>query len=225
MVSGNQDYFNPTICQALQLMWKDLTSRWVNGIAKAARRAQAKFCEFTVSCPNKVNCGRQVNYSGDMVAGQMIAGLVNMEHQNRVLAEAATLTTLEQKIQRFVSLETTDMSIPYLHKTMHSLTLSNVQRSYHKQWSPETKTTSTPWYAKHCSWCGKISHPGGSMDREKLPGGRAGMPLLWGEGSHKKGMLEAPWHPEWTPRSKASRSEESFVFANKNHAARKHNRM
>ena len=94
----------------------------------ARLRAQAKFCEFTVSCPNKVNCGRQVNYSGDMVAGQMIAGLVNMEHQNRVLAEAATLTTLEQKIQRLVSLETTDMSIPYLHKTMHSLTLSNVAK-------------------------------------------------------------------------------------------------
>jgi len=81
----------------------------------ARLRAQAKFCEFTVTCPNEVNCGRQVNYSGDMVAGQMIAGLVNMEHQNRVLAEAATLITLEQKFHRLVSLETMDMSTPYLH--------------------------------------------------------------------------------------------------------------
>ena len=92
----------------------------------ARLRAQAKFCEFTVTCTNEVNCGCQVNYSGDIVAGQMIAGLVNMENQKRVLAEAATLTTLEQKFQRLVSLETTDMSTPYFHKTMNPLALSYV---------------------------------------------------------------------------------------------------
>ena len=57
--------------------------------------AQAKFCEFWVSCPNEMNCGRQVDYSDDMVAGQMIAELSNMEHQSRVLAQTATLITLE----------------------------------------------------------------------------------------------------------------------------------
>ena len=63
----------------------------------ARLRAQAKFCEFRVVCPNEMNCGWQVDYSNDMVAGQMVAGLANMEHQSRVLVESITLTTLEQK--------------------------------------------------------------------------------------------------------------------------------
>ena len=53
---------------------------------------------------------------------------------------------------------------------------------------------------------------------QMLPGGRAGTPLLWGEGSHKRMTSRTD------TTSKASRSEESFMFANKNHAVRKHNR-
>ena len=52
---------------------------------------------------------------------------------------------------------------------------------------------------------------------QKLLGSRAGMPLLWGEGSHKRMTSKT------NTTSKASRSEESFIFANKNHAVRKHN--
>ena len=190
----------------------------------ARLHAQAKFCEFMVTYLNEMNCGGQVNDSGGMVAGQMIAGLVNMEHQNGVLAEAAMLTPLEQKFQRWVSLETTDMSTPYLHKMMHPLALSNVQRSDHKQWSPETKTTSTPQYAKHCSGCGKISHPGWSMNCKSC--------LAVGLVCHYcgvKGHIKKVYWKHMTSRmdttSKASRSEESFKFAKKNHAVRKHNRM
>ena len=158
-----------------------------------------------------------------MAAGQMIAGLVNMEHQNRVLAEAATLTTLEQKFQRLISLETTDISTPYLNKTMYPLALSNVQRSDHKQWSPETKTTSTPRYAKHCSGCGKISHPGGSMDRKSCPA--VGLVYHYcGVKGHIKKVCRKRMTPRTDTTSKASRSEESFMFANKNHEVRKHNR-
>ena len=112
-----------------------------------------------------------------------------MEHQNRVLAEAATLTTLEQKFQRLLSLETTDMSTSYLHKLMHPL--SNVQSSDHKQWSLETKTTSTPRYAKYCSGCGKISHPGESMDRKSCPVVRLVCHYCGVKDHIKKGMPEA----------------------------------
>ena len=31
--------------------------------------AKAKFWEFSVACPNEMNCGQQVDYSNDMVAG------------------------------------------------------------------------------------------------------------------------------------------------------------
>ena len=34
MVSGNQDYFDAMVRQALQWMWKDYKSRWVNGSQK-----------------------------------------------------------------------------------------------------------------------------------------------------------------------------------------------
>ena len=94
----------------------------------ARLRAHAEFREFRVVCPDEMNWGRQVDYSNGMVAG-----LVNTEHQNRILAEAATLTTLEQRFNRIVSLETTDKSTLYLHNTMHPLALSSEQRSNHKR--------------------------------------------------------------------------------------------
>ena len=56
---------------------------------------QTKFCEFDIKCPNEQICEQQVDYSEDMVAGQKIAGLVNLEHQSSILAESASLVSLE----------------------------------------------------------------------------------------------------------------------------------
>ena len=50
----------------------------------ARLRTLAKFYEFTVTCPNKPDCGRCVDYSNDIVAGQMVAGLANMDHQTKM---------------------------------------------------------------------------------------------------------------------------------------------
>ena len=72
----------------------------------------AKFCEFTVACSNKPDCGRCVDYSNNMVAGQIVAGLANMDHQTKILVEAITLVTLQQNFDRLVSLEMTDHSTP-----------------------------------------------------------------------------------------------------------------
>ena len=60
----------------------------------ARLQTQAKFCEFTVAYPNKPDCGWQANYSNDMVAGQMVAGLTDTDHQTKILAEATTLVTM-----------------------------------------------------------------------------------------------------------------------------------
>lgn len=92
---------------------------------------------FSKTCPNE-NCGWQVNYSSDKVAG-----LTNVEHESKILAEAAALTTLEQKFDRLVSLEMTDGSTSHLYNTMHSVTLSNVQRSDRKQRSQKANTSLT----------------------------------------------------------------------------------
>ena len=50
-----------------------------------------------------------------MISGQLITGLVNMDHQGKVLAEADSLTSLQVKFNKLVSLETTDQATSHLH--------------------------------------------------------------------------------------------------------------
>ena len=121
-----------------------------------------KFWEFIITCSNKPDCGQWIDYSSNMVAGQMEAGLAKMEHQSKILAEDTILTTLQQKFDGLVSLEMTDQSIPHFRNTMHHT--ANVQRSDCKQQSYKVKTSQTPQYAKLCRGCGKYSHPNWSMD-------------------------------------------------------------
>ena len=76
----------------------------------ARLRSQANFCNFIVQCSNTAMCMQKVSYAEDMIAGQMIAGLINTEHQGKLLAPEATLMTFQQKFDLLVSLETTDKS-------------------------------------------------------------------------------------------------------------------
>ena len=87
-------------------------------------RGQANFCEFNIKCPEEQTCGQQVDYSEDMVTGQMIAGLANLEHQSRILAEAASLISFEQKFNHLVYLKTTDKSTPHFQDAMYPLASS-----------------------------------------------------------------------------------------------------
>ena len=178
----------------------------------ARLRGQAKFCEFHVKCPNDQNCGQQVDYSDDMVAGQMIAGLAKLEHQSRVLAEATTLITLDQKFHRLVCLETTDKSTPRFHNATHPLALSNMQRSERGQQPRETKPPSTPRYAKTCKGCGETSHPKGSMSRKNCPAVRQ-ICQHCGLTGHSKKVCRKLATSRTEATSKASRSE-SFMFTN-----------
>ena len=81
----------------------------------AKLKSQAQLCDFNVECSS---CFRPVSYSTNMVAGQLIAGLYNTDHQAKVLAEAATLTTLQNKFDRLISLETTDFATKRLNMTV-----------------------------------------------------------------------------------------------------------
>lgn len=67
-------------------------------------KAQAALCKYTVRC----DCQRSVSYAEAMISQRLVAGLANSEHQSKVLSEAQELTTLKKKIERLVSLETTD---------------------------------------------------------------------------------------------------------------------
>ena len=82
----------------------------------ARLQSQARLSEFTMKCTNR-SCQEQVNYSADMAAGQLVAGLLNTEHEGKILAEANILTILEQKFDWLVSVETTDKTTPTIEKT------------------------------------------------------------------------------------------------------------
>lgn len=98
----------------------------------AKLQAQARFCNFTVQCLNE-SCRQVVNYSEDMVAGQLVAGLTNKEYQSKLLTEANILTTVEQKFHRLVSLETTDTSAPHLQDRLNHHSMFGSVRSEREQ--------------------------------------------------------------------------------------------
>ena len=50
-----------------------------------------------------------------MISGQMIAGLANVDHQGKVLVEAASLKDLQAKFDKLVSLEAMDQATTHLH--------------------------------------------------------------------------------------------------------------
>ena len=124
----------------------------------ARLRSQANFCEFSVKCNN--SCNSDVSYSDDMISGQLIAGLNNVDHQNKVLAEAAKLPSLQSKFDLLVSLETTDKST---NKLQTPPTKAGSQRSDYKKGK-------RPPQKQSCKGCGKNTHPTGkSMRRVDCP--------------------------------------------------------
>ena len=68
-------------------------------------KMQASLCCFEVKCRG---CNETVSYAEDMVSQRLVSGLANPEHQQKIISEADTITTLEQKIKKVISLEATD---------------------------------------------------------------------------------------------------------------------
>ena len=66
-----------------------------------------------------------------MISQQLITGLANQEHQSRLLSEAQELTTLQSRIDRLISLETTDDATAHINHQIASR--SSVVRSGYKQ--------------------------------------------------------------------------------------------
>ena len=98
-----------------------------------------------------------INYSKDVVVGQLITWLANKEHQNKILAESNNLTTVEQKFHRLISLETIVTSTPHLRSSLSShLTFSSL-RLEQKRFQGEY-TLRIPWN-RPCGRCRKTLHP------------------------------------------------------------------
>ena len=182
-------------------------------------RGKAKFCQFQVSCPNSNQCGQLVSYSDDMVAGQLIAGLANSEHQSRVLAEAATHTNLDQKFSRLICLESTEKATPHFRDNTQPIASSHMQKSDHGQQSQERprqprdkRSPPTPRRFKTCNGCGRTTHPNGSMDRKDCPAVRVKCHFC-GLTGHFKVACRRFANVGKDAKSKASKSE-SFTFTN-----------
>ena len=85
-------------------------------------KSASSFCDFRVHAPSSCtvaectcpNHGVAVSYQDDMVSTQLIAGLYNSDHKSKVLSESASLTTLDQKLQRLLVLKQSDTSMSTL---------------------------------------------------------------------------------------------------------------
>ena len=81
-------------------------------------RSEAALCNFTTTAPatctnvacNCANHGTKVSYEDDIIATQLVSGLYNKEQQARVLSESLTLLTLNDKLNRLVTLERSETS-------------------------------------------------------------------------------------------------------------------
>ena len=123
-------------------------------------KGEAALCRFTVKC----SCDRDVSYAEEMISQRMICGLVNTEHQSKLLSEAKDLDTLLKKVQRITSLETTDDAQNQIRN--HSK-VSLAKSQYKKQqksrakgdFPPKRKNfpfrKKSPW---RCRGCGKENH-------------------------------------------------------------------
>ena len=139
-------------------------TQWV-----ARLRAKAFLCKFETPC-KCCTPAVMTSYTDDEVAQRLVAGLRNKEHQTKVLAEVASLTTVDLKIERLQLLETTEESARTLHDRP---AVSAPAKSDYKAAKmskrmkiPPGDTPASPT----CRWCGKTSHRGGGLsDRKKCP--------------------------------------------------------
>ena len=102
-----------------------------------------------------------------MISGQLIAGLANVEHQGKVLAEASSLKTLKEIFDKLVSLETTDQATSHLHipapnqpPTVHLEAAAHQSQYSQLKQLPKSAPSNQP--QNPCNGCSEMSHPPGT---------------------------------------------------------------
>jgi hypothetical protein len=131
-------------------------------------------------------CGKwkdKVSYADDMVSQRLVAGLINPEHQSRVLGEAKDLPSLKSKIDRLVGLETTDdatmkIRTPMPTKVMAAtspscagaMKMSQYKRSQKERGRKRSLSPQSKVFKRRCRGCGRTFHPSGnSLNRNECP--------------------------------------------------------
>ena len=129
--------------------------------------AKAFLCEFEIQC----SCTPQqvVSYAEERVSERLLAGLRNQEHQAKILNEAATLVTLDQKIKRLQILESTEDSANSLHQTPAAKAAAGRSTSTYKSQKKKSNIPTNETSSK-CGWCGRTSHGADkTMERVHCP--------------------------------------------------------
>ena len=127
-------------------------------------KAQAFLCKYEIPC-KCCNPAVMQNYAEEEVAQRLVAGLRNPEHQRKLLAEAETLTTLQEKINRLQILEMTEKSASTLHAPPTLPSEGAAAKSQYKSSKPKVQSSVESAAPANCKWCGKSEHPGGkSLD-------------------------------------------------------------
>ena len=195
---------------------KQWDRRWESIIHFVARlRTIEKFGKFFVTCLNKPDCGQHIDYSSDMVAGQMVAGLANIDHQTKMLAEAAILIRLQQKFD--ITCQMTNgndwpvNSPPHFSNNMHCTTTAKMQKNYKKQ-SQEVRISPTPQFTKPCRGYGRYSHPNRSRNHRDC---LAAKMVCFNSGivGHIARVCQTPKRGSSNRSAAISTREESCIFA------------
>ena len=123
--------------------------------------AQAVLCNFTVKC----GCASEVSYADEMISQRLIAGLINPDHQSKILAEAQDLTDLKSKVARLMSLETTDEATIKLRTSVKSAAakVSSYRDKQRSSLIPEWKKKAHPSTHKE----GRYPQKGGQFQRRE----------------------------------------------------------
>jgi len=150
-------------------------------------KAQAILCDYNVDC----QCGRRVSYAEEMVAQRLVSGVTNPEHQSKVLGEAEELNTLKKKVDKMISLETTDeasskMRLPFTSRS-NPIKSSQYKRDQRQKLTGNDRKIKPQGEdnermkrgrsrfqrsntRKRCRGCGRSSHPNGkTMARKDCP--------------------------------------------------------
>lgn len=148
-------------------------------------KSQAILCDYKVKCP--CGCNTNVSYANEMISQQLITGLVNPEHQSRVMSEAQDLPDLKSKVERLISLETTDEATSNIRSTTSrssAARFSKYKQAQRAKFVPKDQGRGRPLTGRRdmspgrrdmsprrkCRGCGRSSHPDGKgLTREECP--------------------------------------------------------
>ena len=137
----------------------ETVTKWV-----ARLKAKAILCQFEVPC-TCCTPAKSISYAEEEISQRLIAGLRNQEHTQKILSEAETLVTLDQKEKRLQVLEATDETAYSLQQHQHTTSDAAAGKSAYKL--KKAAPGETGESAEKCRWCGLPSHPGGKPIEKK----------------------------------------------------------